>query len=147
MALTREPSRKPGIDHRARLVDAAADRADDALDDLHQVAVVAKEDVGQFEPAVALDVDLVETVDEDVGDVLVAQQRFERTEAEELVEDVDDQRFALGQASGVVSLLRSTSSRMIRRISGSASFCPICVRRSRFSRLSRSLWILAFSSW
>ena len=28
----------------------------------------------------------------------IAQQRFERTQAEELVEDVDDQRFALGQA-------------------------------------------------
>ena len=30
--------RQPGVDHRARFVDAPADRADDALDDLQQVA-------------------------------------------------------------------------------------------------------------
>ena len=64
------PVPQPRVDHRARLVDAAADGADDALDDLHQVAVVPEEDVGQFEPAVSLDVDLVEAIDEDVRDVL-----------------------------------------------------------------------------
>ena len=46
MALTREPSGQARVDHRARLVDAAADRADDALDDLHQVPVVLEDDVG-----------------------------------------------------------------------------------------------------
>ena len=64
------------VDHRARLVDAAADGADDALDDLHQVPVVPEDDVGQLEPAVPLDVDLIEAVDEDVRDVGVAQQRL-----------------------------------------------------------------------
>ncbi len=60
--------------------------------------VVPEHDVGLFELAVPLDVDLIEPVDEDVGDVGVAQQRLERTETEQLVEHVDDERFALGQA-------------------------------------------------
>ena len=64
------------------------------------------EDVGSFEPAVTLDVDQIEAIDEDVRDGRVAQQRFERTEAEELVQHVGDKRFALERLSGVVSLLR-----------------------------------------
>ena len=86
------------VHHRARLVDAAADDADDALDDLQQVAVVLEDDVGLLELAVALDVDLVVAVDQDVGDRRIAQQRLERPEAEQLVEDVRDQRLALEQA-------------------------------------------------
>ena len=92
--------RQPGVDHRARLVDAAADRADDALDDLHHVRVVAEDQRGLLQPSLALDVDLVVAVDEDVGDRRVAQQRLERTEAEDLVEDLDDQRVALELAEG-----------------------------------------------
>ena len=47
------------IDHRRRLVDAPTDRRDDAVDDVHQVRVVVEAHLGQFELAVALDVDLV----------------------------------------------------------------------------------------
>ena len=65
-ALTREPSCEAGIDHRARFVDAAADRADDALDDAQQVLVVLEAQLGLFEPAFALDVDLVAAIDQDV---------------------------------------------------------------------------------
>ncbi len=54
--------------------------------------------VGGLEPAVPLDVDLVVPVHEDVGDVRVAQQRLERAEAEQLVQDVDDQALALDEA-------------------------------------------------
>ena len=72
MAFTREPSGQARVHHRARLVDAAADRADDALDDLHQVRVVLEHDVGLLELAFALDVDLVEAVDQDVGDRRIA---------------------------------------------------------------------------
>ena len=38
-----------GVDHRARLVDAAADRRDDALDDLHHVLVVLERHVGELQ--------------------------------------------------------------------------------------------------
>ena len=69
IALTREPSGEARVHHRAALVDAPADRADDALDDLHQVPVVLEDDVGLLEHAVALDVHLIVPVDEDVRDV------------------------------------------------------------------------------
>ena len=90
--------RQAGVHHRARLVDAPADGADDALDDLHQVPIVLEDDVGFLELAFALDVDLVVAVDQNVRDRRIAQQHLERAEAEQLVEDVGDQRLALEQA-------------------------------------------------
>ena len=51
--------------------------------------IVAKRDIGQFELAAALDIDLLRAVDHDVGDALVGDQRFERPEPEH----VGDQRF------------------------------------------------------
>jgi hypothetical protein len=83
------------VHHRARLVDAAADGADDPLDDLQQVPIVPEHRVGRFETPVPLDVDLVRPVDEDVGHRRVAQQRLERPEAEQLVDHVTDQALAL----------------------------------------------------
>jgi hypothetical protein len=77
---------QPGVDHRRGLIDAAADLADDLVDDPHQVAVVFEGDAGQLELALALDVDLVVAVDEDVGDGRLLQQRLERPQAENLVE-------------------------------------------------------------
>ena len=56
-----------GVDHRAGFVDAAADQADDAVDDLPQVLVVAEANVRQLQPPATLDVNPVETVDQNVG--------------------------------------------------------------------------------
>ncbi len=89
-----------GIDHGRRLVDAAADARDDAVDDLHQVLVVFERRAGDFELAGALDVDAVKAVDEDVGDGGVLEQRLERAEAEDLVEDFAGEALALGEAEG-----------------------------------------------
>ena len=52
----------------------------------------------QLEHAVALDVDLIEAVDEDVGNRRIAEQLFERAEAEQLVEHVGREALAFGQA-------------------------------------------------
>jgi hypothetical protein len=87
-----------GVDHRARFVDAAADRTHDALDDAQQVLVVLEDERTRLEAAFPFHVDLVEAVDQDVGDRRIGQQRLERAEAEELVEDVGDERFAFEQA-------------------------------------------------
>ena len=57
--------------------------------------------------AAALDVDVLVGVDEDVVDRRVAQQRLERSEAEDLVEDVAEDRLALGEADRRVLLGRS----------------------------------------
>ena len=84
-----------GIDHRAGFVDAAADLRDDAVDDLHQVVVVAERDVGLLHLAAAFDIDVLRAVDQDVADRRVLEQHFQRPEAERLVEHFVDQPLAL----------------------------------------------------
>jgi len=66
------------VDHRARLVDAPADRADDALDDLHDVRIVPEHEGSPLETSLTLDVHPVEAIDQNVGDGGVAEQRLER---------------------------------------------------------------------
>ena len=58
----------------------------------------------RLEHAVALDEDLGVAVDQDVGDGRVLEQRLERPEAEQLVEDVADQLLALGLVERLVLL-------------------------------------------
>ncbi len=87
--------REAGVDHRARLVDAPADGGHDAVDDLHEVAVVDELDVHALEPALLLDVDDLAPVDQDVGDLRVAEQGLERSETEDVVEDLFDEALAL----------------------------------------------------
>ena len=79
---------RAGVHHRRRFVDAPADLRDDLVDDPQQVPVVAERDTGQFEQAFALDVDLLVAVDQDVGDGRVLQQRLERAEAEDFVQNL-----------------------------------------------------------
>ena len=86
-----------GIDERRGLVDAAADRADDLLDDPDQMPVVLEARAGPLEPALPLDEDVGMAVDQDVGDRRVLEQRLERAEAEQLVEHVLGQLLALGE--------------------------------------------------
>jgi hypothetical protein len=62
------------------------------------VRVVLERHVGRLEPPVPLDVDLVGAIDQDVRHVGIAQQRLERTQAEQLVDDVRHQAFAFEQA-------------------------------------------------
>ena len=89
---------KASIDHRARLVDAAADHAHDPFDDAQQVSIVLKYRVGFLEPAVSFDVNLVVAVHENVRDLGIRKQRLQWTQPEDLVQHVDDERIALEQA-------------------------------------------------
>ena len=61
--------------------------SNDPLRNVHDVLIVTKLYVGEFELALTLDVYLVEAVHHDVGDGLVAQQRLERPEADHVVDD------------------------------------------------------------
>ena len=90
--------RQAGVHHGRGFVDAPADAGDDAVDDLHQVLVVLEGQAGDLEFAGALDVDAVEAIDQDVGDGRILEQRFERTEAEDFVQDFARQALALGEA-------------------------------------------------
>src|SRR5215207_9607375 len=57
--------------------------------------VVAELDIGLFEFAAALDINLVGTIDEDIADGRVFEQDLERAEAKRLVEHLVDEAFAL----------------------------------------------------
>ena len=58
---------------------------------------------------VALDVDLARAVDHDLGDALVAQQRLERTEADDLVGDLLQHPDALGAGEGEALLVHGAA--------------------------------------
>ena len=94
-----------GVDHRRRLVDAAPDRGDDPVDDPHDVVVVLEDDVRQLELARSLDVDLARAVDHDLRDRLVAQERLQRAEADDLVGDLLEHPDALGAGQGEALLV------------------------------------------
>ena len=79
------------IHHRRRLVDAAADAADDPVDHLHQLLVALERHRAERQLAVLLDVDLLVAVDHDFGDVLAREQLLEGSEAEHVVDqDLDE---------------------------------------------------------
>ena len=96
MTLTRLPSGRRASQIGRGFVDAAADLADDALADVHQLGVVAETDVGFLDLAADFDVGAEGAVDHDVGDVVAGEQRLERAEAENVVADVLEQVFLLG---------------------------------------------------
>ena len=89
-----------GVDHGRRFVDASPHAGDDALDNLHEVGIVLEGQAGQFEFAGALNVDAVETVHQDIGNIRIFEQRLEWTEAEYLIENLARQALALGKAQG-----------------------------------------------
>ena len=80
------------IDHRARLVDAAADRGGDALSDADEMLGVAKAGAGLLELAVPLDKDRERAVDQYVGDVVVFEERFERSQPDHVVGQLGGER-------------------------------------------------------
>src|SRR4029077_16998924 len=86
--------------HRRRFIHSPSDARHDAVDDLHQVCVVFERKSGEFQLAGALDVDPVKAVYEDVGDARVLQQRFQRAESKNLVENLAGQPFAFRKTEG-----------------------------------------------
>jgi hypothetical protein len=87
---------QPRVNHRRGLVDPPADARHDAVDNAHQVPIIAKAHGGLVDFAVALDPYSAVAVDQDVGDVVVLEQRFERAEAQHVTGGGFDQAFAIG---------------------------------------------------
>ena len=85
-----------GVADRRGFVDAPADLADDALADVEELLVVAEADAGALDLAGDFDEHRAGAVDHDVGDVVARQQRFQRAVAENVVADVVEQFFLLG---------------------------------------------------
>ena len=76
-----------GVTDRRGFVDAAADQADDAVDDLAHLPLRLKGHRRQGRLAALLDVDLLWVVGHDFSDVGVGEQCLQRTEPENVVED------------------------------------------------------------
>src|SRR5207248_11802551 len=77
--------RETGIDHRARLVDASANSTSNALSDIYDMLTIAELCCRLFQLAMSLDVDIERAIDQDVGDRLVLEQRFEWAEPDHIV--------------------------------------------------------------
>ncbi len=87
-----------GIHHRRRFVHPPSDARDDAVDDLHQMGVVLEAQAGGLELAGAFHINLVVAVDQDIGDGRVFEQRFQRTQAEDFIENFAGQALPFGEA-------------------------------------------------
>ena len=100
---------QPGIDHRARLRRCGG-RPPTAMRcaTLTTCCVVAEPRVGPLELAAPLDVDLSRPVDQDVGDLVVVEQRLERAEADHVV-DQFERELALFAARSAGAAARSPS--------------------------------------
>ncbi len=69
---------EPGIAERCPRVDPPADRRDDGVDDPHEVSLVVEANVGQQDLALAFDVHHLRTIDHDLGQAVVLDQRPNR---------------------------------------------------------------------
>ena len=86
------------IHHRRRLIDAAAHRGDDLVDDVHQMGFILEDDVGLLDDAAPFDVDGFVGVDQDVVHGGIVQQRLQRAQAKDFVENVVREAVAIGRA-------------------------------------------------
>ena len=95
---------EPRVHHRRALVDAAADPADHAVDDLHQLVGGLEAVGGQREPARTLDPDLMRPVDHDLGDGGIGEHPLQGAEAQQLVMDPGDRLHPLREAERLPQL-------------------------------------------
>ena len=77
-----------GIHHRRRFIDTTADRRNNLVNDVHQVRIILEHDLGLFELAPSLDVNLLGSINEDVSDCGILQQRLQRTQTKDLVQNL-----------------------------------------------------------
>jgi len=81
---------EPRVNIGRRLVNSAAHRSDDALNDIHQMHVVPEARVPLLQLAIALYIDGLVAVDDDVVDRLIVEERLNGPEPGELVIDLLD---------------------------------------------------------
>jgi hypothetical protein len=86
-----------GVDHRAELVDAAAEGRQDPLDRVAQLLLVGEADRGRFDPPGALDEDAVGPVHHHLLDQRVGEQDLQRAEADAVADDAGGDLGAVGR--------------------------------------------------
>src|SRR3984957_2415439 len=87
---------KAGVVNRRGFVDSTSNLTDDPLANVHQLRRVAETDVGELDLAPDFDETSRWPIDHDVGDVVASEQRLKRTETQNIVADVIEQVFLLG---------------------------------------------------
>ena len=132
---------QPRVAQRLGLVDAPAERREDALDRVAQVALVGEAHAGALEPPAALDPHRRRAADHDLVDRGVAQQRLERPEPERALGDpsgelgarvgVEHRRLAIHERADALAQVGLGAAR-VRRAGGRAGR-----RRARRGRSSR----------
>ena len=89
---------QPCVDHRAALVNATPQRRDDAVDDAQDLGTAAEANIGFPKDAIAFDINLVGAIDQDFGDVVVVEKRFDWPIPQHVSDDLFQQVGALGTA-------------------------------------------------
>ncbi len=79
------PVGQPRVDKRRREIDPPPERRDEPLDDDKDLLLARESDRGLLEASVAFDPDAAQTIDHDLTDANVAQQRRERSKPEESI--------------------------------------------------------------
>ena len=97
--LTREPSFRRASTIGLEFIDPPSDRRGDPLADVHQMRLIAEMHVGQRHLAALFDEGAVRSVDHDVGDAVVLQQRLQRSQAGDVVHQFVGQHMLLAARS------------------------------------------------
>src|SRR5205807_10302868 len=77
-----------------------ANAGDDLVDDVHQVSIVLKANVGLFQNPGAFYIDLLMSIHQDVVDSWVLQKRLQRAQAENLVQNFQRESLSFTTAQG-----------------------------------------------
>ncbi len=88
MALTREPSGKRASTMGEDSSTLRPTLRNDAVDDLQQVAIVAKGRIDPLQDAALFHEDMVLVVDQDIGDLRVPEQRLQGAKAKNLIQQI-----------------------------------------------------------
>ena len=83
--------RQARVAERLGLVDAAPERREDALDRVPQLVLAGEAHAGRLDPAAPLDPDRPGSVDHDLVDSGIGEQRLERAEARRALGDAGDE--------------------------------------------------------
>ena len=89
---------KTRIHHRRGFIHASSHPRDNPVDDLHEVRIVLEAQSSGLKLARAFHVDSIKTVHQNVGNGWIFEQRFERAQAEDFVQNLPRQPFPLGEA-------------------------------------------------
>src|SRR5262249_7786850 len=89
--------RQTRVNHRRGFIHTPSHPRDDAVDDLHQVAVVFEAESGRLDLTCAFNIDTIKPVHQDVGNRGVAQQDLERAKPEDFIENVAGKLFAFSK--------------------------------------------------